>query len=106
MARCLTEQEAYSIGGMGSPVTNRLCTWARAQELGCIAKAGYSYASNQIVYEGSLESSGAQYGNCICDCESYSGGAGQGQWRCVREHYPYPACSGCGCTPGSSCYRY
>jgi len=30
MARCLTEQEAYSIGGMGSPVTNRLCTWARA----------------------------------------------------------------------------
>ncbi len=52
--KILTEQEAYNIGQTGTPTANLLCTYARAQALGCTANSGYSLASNQLVYEGSL----------------------------------------------------
>lgn len=57
MARCLTEAEARAIGGIGSATANLLCTYSRAQALGCKAASGVSLASNQIVYEGSIVTS-------------------------------------------------
>ena len=54
MAKCLTEAEAKAIGGLGTATSNLLCTYSRAQELGCKAASGVSLSSNQIVYEGSL----------------------------------------------------
>ena len=53
--KILTEQEAYNIGQTGTPTANLLCTYARAQALGCTANSGYTLASNQLVYEGSIQ---------------------------------------------------
>ena len=47
MSKIATEQEAYNIGKLGTPVTNKCCTKERAEELGC--KVNGSYSSNQLV---------------------------------------------------------
>jgi len=54
-SKILTEQEARNIGYTGTATANLLCTYARAKALGCTAKSGYSFANNQLVYEGSLQ---------------------------------------------------
>ena len=47
MGKIATEQEAYSIGKVGTPVTNKCCTKARAEALGCAVSG--SYQNNQLV---------------------------------------------------------
>lgn len=49
MGKIATEQEAYNIGKRGIPRINEPCTKARARELGCAIKPGYSYAGNEPV---------------------------------------------------------
>ena len=49
MGKIATEQEAYNIGKRGIPRINEPCTKARARELGCSIKPGYSYAGNEPV---------------------------------------------------------
>lgn len=49
MGKIATEQEAYNIGKRGIPRINEPCTKARARELGCAIKPGYSYAGNDPV---------------------------------------------------------
>ena len=55
MGKIALETEVYAIGGKGSPVSNKCCTKARAEALGCKIKSGYSYASNQLIEQGSYE---------------------------------------------------
>lgn len=55
MSKIATEQEAYNIGGSGSPVDKKMCTKARAIALGCTVNG--SYANNQLVQLADLESS-------------------------------------------------
>lgn len=47
MSKIATEQEAYNIGKTGTPVSNKCCTKARAEALGCTIIDRYS--SNQLV---------------------------------------------------------
>ncbi len=49
MGKIATEQEAYNIGKTGIPRIDEPCTRARAEELGCAIKPGYSYAGNEPV---------------------------------------------------------
>lgn len=49
MGKIATEQEAYNIGKTGIPRIDEPCTRARARELGCAIKPGYSYAGNEPV---------------------------------------------------------
>lgn len=50
MSKIATELEARTIGGGTLSITgNKCCTKARALELGCKIKDGYSYADNQLV---------------------------------------------------------
>ena len=49
MGKIATEQEAYNVGKRGIPRINEPCTKARARELGCAIKPGYSYAGNEPV---------------------------------------------------------
>ena len=52
MDQIATETQAYNIGGSGSAVTNKMCTHARALELGCQDSAGY--ATNRLVRTSNL----------------------------------------------------
>lgn len=47
MGKIATEQEAYSIGNVGTPMGNKCCTKARAEALGC--KVSGTYLTNQLV---------------------------------------------------------
>lgn len=47
MGKIATEQEAYNIGSVGTPISNKCCTKARAEALGCTISG--SYLSNQLV---------------------------------------------------------
>lgn len=50
MSKIATELEARTIGGGTlSVIDNKCCTKARALELGCQIKSGFSYADNQLV---------------------------------------------------------
>ena len=49
MGKIATEQEAYNIGKTGILRIDEPCTKARARELGCAIKPGYSYAGNEPV---------------------------------------------------------
>lgn len=40
MGKIALETEVYAIGGKGSPVSNKCCTKARAEALGCKIKSG------------------------------------------------------------------
>ena len=53
MGKIATEQEAYNIGKLGTPVTNRCCTKSRAQALGCIVSGSYRNY-NQLVQQSDL----------------------------------------------------
>lgn len=55
MGKIALETEVYANGGKGSPVSNKCCTKARAEALGCKIKSGYSYTSNQLIEQGSYE---------------------------------------------------
>ena len=57
MSKIATELEARTMGGGTLSVTNnKCCTKARALELGCQIKSGYSYTDTQLVEIESLES--------------------------------------------------
>lgn len=50
MSKIATELEAKTIGGETlSVIDNKCCTKARALELGCQIKSGFSYTDNQLV---------------------------------------------------------
>lgn len=50
MSKIATELEAKTMGGGTlSIIDNKCCTKARALELGCQIKSGFSYANNQLV---------------------------------------------------------
>ena len=50
MSKIATELEAKTMGGRTlSIIDNKCCTKARALELGCQIKSGYSYTDNQLV---------------------------------------------------------
>lgn len=50
MSKIATELEAKTIGGKTlSVIDNKCCTKARALELGCQIKSGFSYTDNQLV---------------------------------------------------------
>lgn len=50
MSKIATELEARTIGGGTlSVIDNKCCTKARALELGCQIKSGFSYTDNQLV---------------------------------------------------------
>lgn len=49
MSKIATELEAKTMGGTLSIIDNKCCTKARALELGCQIKSGYSYTDNQLV---------------------------------------------------------
>lgn len=53
MSKIAIEQDAYSIGNQGSPVTNKGCIKTRAEELGCIVNGNYS--NIQLVQTSDLE---------------------------------------------------
>ena len=55
MAKIALETEVRSVGGKGSATTNKCCTKARADALGCKIKSGYSYKDNQLIEQGSYE---------------------------------------------------
>lgn len=55
MAKIALETEVRSVGGKGSATTNKCCTKARAEALGCKIKSGYSYRDNQLIEQGSYE---------------------------------------------------
>ncbi len=61
MGKIALETEVYAIGGKGSPVSNKCSTKARAEALGCKIKSGYSYASNQLIEQGSYEKAITMY---------------------------------------------
>ena len=61
MGKIALETEVFAIGGKGSPVSNKCCTKARAEALGCKIKSGYSYASNQLIEQGSYEKAITMY---------------------------------------------
>ena len=46
MSKIATELEAKTMGGV---IDNKCCTKARALELGCQIKSGFSYTDNQLV---------------------------------------------------------
>lgn len=52
MSKIATEQEAYNIGGQGTPVANKCATNARAYALGC---KKLSVADNKLVQLSELE---------------------------------------------------
>lgn len=50
MSKIATELEAKTMGGGTlSVIDNKCCTKARALELGCQIKSGFSYTNNQLV---------------------------------------------------------
>lgn len=49
MSKIATELEAKTMGGTLSVIDNKCCTKARALELGCQIKSGFSYTDNQLV---------------------------------------------------------
>lgn len=49
MSKIATELEAKTMGGTLSVTNNKCRTKARALELGCQVKSGYSYSNNQLV---------------------------------------------------------
>ena len=56
MSKIATELEAKTMGGGTLSITdNKCCTKARALELGCKIKDGYSYADNQLVELSGIE---------------------------------------------------
>lgn len=56
MSKIATELEAKTMGGGTlSIIDNKCCTKARALELGCKIKDGYSYADNQLVELSGIE---------------------------------------------------
>lgn len=57
MGKIATEQEAYNVGKLGTPVTNKCCTNSRAQELGCIVSGNYRNY-NQLVQQSDLSEGG------------------------------------------------
>lgn len=58
MSKIATELEAKTMGGTLSVIDNKCCTKARALELGCQIKSGFSYTDNQLVeLEGSYNCS-------------------------------------------------
>ena len=59
MGKIATEQEAYSIGKVGTPVTNKCCTKARAEALGCAVSG--SYTSNKLVQKTDLSQAKVSY---------------------------------------------
>lgn len=52
MGKIATETEAYNIGKIGSPVTNKCCTKSRAEALGCAVSG--SYVTNRLVQKDDL----------------------------------------------------
>lgn len=60
MSKIATELEAKTMGGGTlSVIDNKCCTKARALELGCQIKSGFSYTDNQLVELVGLEGIGA-----------------------------------------------
>ena len=49
MAKILTESEVAAIGGTSTSYSNRCCTKARAEALGCTVTAPSSAANNQLI---------------------------------------------------------
>lgn len=49
-----TEQEAYSIGGKGTPVTNKMVTEVRAEALGCKILGDRTQTGNKLVVKVNL----------------------------------------------------
>lgn len=47
-----TEQKAYEVGGKGTPVTNKMVTKVRAEELGCIVSIPAT--ANKLIPESDL----------------------------------------------------
>lgn len=52
MGKIATEQEAYNIGKLGTPVTNKCCTKSRAEMLGC--RVSGTYRNYQLVQQSDL----------------------------------------------------
>lgn len=69
MGKIATEQEAYGIGGKGTPVANKCCTRSRAIALGCKVSGNYSLL--QLVQLSDLSKSG--YTLRIKNNTNYSG---------------------------------
>ena len=62
MGKIATENEAYEIGGSGTPVTNKCCTKSKAEEFGCLVEGDYS--NNQLVQLSDLKA-GQNYKSMI-----------------------------------------
>lgn len=60
MGKIATEQEAYNIGGIGTPTKEKCCTKTRAEALGC--KVSGSYTNNQLVQLQDLSKAYSVYG--------------------------------------------
>lgn len=63
MGKIATEQEAYNIGGKGSPINNKCCTAAKAEELGCLVrdKDLLDIKDNQLIQKEDLEKNKIYY---------------------------------------------
>lgn len=51
---CATEQEAYDIGGKGTPISNKMATENRAKELGCKITGLETVDGNKLVVKTDL----------------------------------------------------
>lgn len=93
MGKIATEQEAYNIGKLGTPVTNKCCTKSRAEMLGCSVSG--TYRNYQLVQQSDLSEGGPRVTILNYDNEyyvfqpvrfhysNYKIGSIQGDWRRV-----------------------
>lgn len=58
-----TEQKAYEVGGKGTPVTNKMVTKVRAEELGCIVSIPAT--ANKLIPESGLVKASINLGRLI-----------------------------------------
>ena len=73
-----TEQKAYEVGGKGTPVTNKMVTKVRAEELGCIVSIPAT--ANKLIPESGLVKARTSLGRLILGSGRLTITRTGGQW--------------------------